>query len=475
MIDRIALAAGLFVITVLGLAPLAALAQPTPDPLAYGQRTLAFTHVQLVDGGGAPARQDTTVVVRDGRIAAVGPAGRTPIPTEAVVIEGAGKTLLPGFVMMHEHLFYPVGRRNYTEMLYSFPRLYLAGGTTYQRTAGSMAPYADLNLRDEIAAGRVLGPDLDVTGPYLNGPGLPILKVHALKDADDAKRTVNYWADEGVTSYKAYMQITRAELAAVIETAHRRGRKVTAHLCSVTLREAAELGIDNLEHSFAAATDFDPGKTPDVCPDQGLTAKTLAELDLDSAPVKDLIALLVRRKVALTSTLTVFETLTPGRPEAPERARALLIPEVRAQYEAGWTRTQAAKDAPWARAFPKLMRLERMFVDAGGTLMAGTDPTGYGGVIPGFSAKREIELLVEAGFPFEQAIRIATLNGARYEGREGEIGSIEPGKRADLVLIDGDPVKDVAAMERMPLVFKAGRGYRTDVIIDGMKGVVGLD
>jgi enamidase len=418
---------------------------------------------------------DMTVLVRDGRIAAVGRTGDVPTPPDAAVIDGRGKTLLPGFVMMHEHLFYPVGRRNYTEMLYSFPRLYLAGGTTTMRTAGSMAPYADLNLRDEIAAGRVVGPDLDVTGPYLNGAGLPILKVHALSGPEDARRTVNYWADEGVTSYKAYMQITRAELKAVVDTAHQRGRKVTAHLCSVTYREAAELGIDNLEHSFAVATDFDPGKAPDVCPDQTLTAKTLAELDLASPKVDDLIALLVRRKIALTSTLTVFETLTPGRPEAPERARALLIPEVRAQYVSGWARTQAAKDSPWARAFPKLMQLERRYVAAGGVLMAGTDPTGYGGVIPGFSAKREIELLVEAGFPFEQAIQISTLNGARFEGREREIGSVEVGKRADLVLIDGDPVKDVGAMQRMPLVFKAGKGYRTDPIIDGMKGVVGLD
>lgn len=466
------IAAGLLALAI----PAAAQAPVSPDAkfLAYGQPVIAFTHVQVVDGTGAPARADQTVVVRDGRIAAVGPAASTAVPAGAEVIDGAGKTLLPGFVMMHEHMFYPTGKANYTEMLSTFPRLYLAGGTTTMRTAGSMAPYADLNLRAEIEKGAILGPDLDVTGPYLNGVGLPILKVHALTGPKDAVRTVNYWADEGVTSFKGYMHLTRAELKAIIATAHRRRIKVTAHLCSITHREAAEMGIDNLEHAFAVATDFDPGKKPDVCPEQSLTAKTLAGLDLDSQPVKDLIALLVRKRVALTSTLTVFETFAPGRPMAPEGARALLIPEIRAQYETTWAAIQKTGSSPWAMALKNEMKLERMFVEAGGYLMAGTDPTGYGGVVAGYSSKREVELLVEAGFSFEQALQIATLNGARFMGRDKDIGSIALGKRADLILIDGDPVKDVMALERMPFVFKAGRGYRTAAIFEAMKGQVGL-
>jgi enamidase len=371
-------------------------------------------------------------------------------------------------------MFYPNGKRNYTEMLASFPRLYLAGGTTTMRTAGSMSPYADLNLREEINAGRALGPDLDVTGPYLNGPGLPILKVHALTGPDDARRTVDYWADEGVTSFKGYMHLTRADLKAIIEEAHKRHIKVTAHLCSITHREAADMGIDNLEHAFAVATDFDPGKQPDVCPDQQLTAKTLAGLDLDSQPVKDLIHELVSRHVALTSTLTVFETSAPGRPEAPERARSVLIPQLRTLYETTWANIQKANNGPWREALPKEMKLEKMFYDAGGYVMAGTDPTGYGGVIPGFASKREIELLVEAGFPFETAVEISTLNGAKFMGRDKDVGSVEVGKRADLVVIDGDAVEDPMALERMPLVFKAGKGYRTDIIIDGLKDTVGL-
>jgi enamidase len=469
------------------IAPFAARAQaPQPaDPLAYDQPNIMITHVEVIDGTGASAMHDRTVVIGNGRIVRIGPTARGvgdclpaiqgagTCPTW-IVIDGSGKTLIPGLVLMHEHMFYPTGKGNYTEMLTSFPRLYLAGGVTTMRTAGSMNPYADINIRDAIAAGKMLGPDIDATGPYLNGPGMPIPKMHALKDADEAARMVNYWSDAGATSFKGYMQLTRAELQAIVKTAHARGHKVTAHLCSITYHEAIDAGIDNLEHGFFVASDFVKDKQPDVCPSRDAVVKSLAELDPDGPQAKALIRDLIDHHVALTSTLTVFETSTPGRPEAPEGALSVLIPQERAAYETTWKRVQGQKDSPQLVVFPKLMRMEKAFVDAGGTLMAGTDPTGYGGVVPGFASKREIELLVEAGFSFEQAVKIATLNGARYEGLEKEVGTIEPGKRADLVLIDGDPVKDPHAIEHMPLVFKAGKGYRTDVIIDGMKDTVGL-
>lgn len=465
------------VLAVVIAAPFAAQAQPVaqPDPVAYAQPILVFTHVELVDGTGRPAQHDMTVIVTSGRITAVGPASM-PTPTDATYIDGAGKTLLPGFVMMHEHMFYPTGHANYTEMLYTFPRLYLAGGTTTMRTAGSMNAYADLQLRDEINAGKAIGPDIDVTGPYLNGPGLPILKVHALKDAAEAVRMVNYWSDLGVTSFKGYMHLTRAEIQAAVATAHKRGHKMTAHLCSITYHEAIDAGIDNLEHGFFVASDFVKDKQPDVCPDRAAVVKSQVALDPDGPEAKALIKDLIDHHVALTSTLTVFETSVPGRPEAPERALSVLIPEERAQYETTWKRIQTQKDSPQLIAYPKLAKMEKAFADAGGFLMAGTDPTGYGGVVPGFAGKREVELLVQDdGFSFEQAIKISTLNGAIFEGLDKDRGTIEVGKRADLILIDGDPLKDPSAIEHMPLVFKNGKGYRTDVLIDQMKDQVGLD
>jgi imidazolonepropionase-like amidohydrolase len=439
--------------------------------VAYNQPLIAFTHAEIVDGTGAGPRYDQILVVKDGRIAAMGP--RVAIPKGAFVIDARGKTLLPGFVMVHEHMFYPMGQRNYASLLYSFPRLYLAGGTTTARTGGSMSPFGDINLRLAVDKGEAIGPDLDTTGPYLNGAGFPVLKVHVLTGPDDATRTVNYWADEGATSFKAYIDISRAELKAAIDAAHARNLKVTGHLCSVTYREAAELGIDNLEHGFAVMTDFNKDKKPDACP--AGSQQALADLDVNSPEVKSLIDLLVAKHVALTSTLTVFETFTPGRPEAPSRALDLLIPQLRKQYEDRWAQTAKLDPyKPYVTIFPKLMKLEKMFVEAGGTLLAGTDPTGYGGVIPGFSGKREVELLVEAGFAFPEALKVATLNGARYLGRDADVGSLAAGKRADIAVVDGDPAKTPGALDSMPLVFKKGTGYDAAKIFDALKGQVGL-
>ncbi|HWQ87998.1 amidohydrolase family protein [Brevundimonas sp.] len=459
----------------------AAAQTPAPAParppyVAWDQDRILIHDVRLVDGTGAPPREHVSLLIEHGRIARVAAADEMGEVEGATVVEGAGMTLLPGLVLMHEHMFYPTGRANYTEMVFSFPRLYLAGGVTTLRTAGTMAPYADLNLRDEIAAGRIPGPDIDVTAPYLNGPGLPILKVNALGDVADAERMVTYWAEEGATSYKAYMHITRAELARIAELAHARDQKVTGHLCSVTYREAADAGIDNLEHGFFTASDFVATKAPDVCPSRADVVASLAALDPDGPEVGALMRYLIDHDVVLTSTLTVFETQTPGRPKAPEAALRLLIPQIRQQYEASWTAVQSAPAMQiQTELFPRMMRMERRYAGMGGRLVAGTDPTGFGGVIPGWSSRRQLQLMVEAGFSFPEALRIATLEGARFLGREAEIGSIEAGKRADLILVRGDPNVDPAALDDMPIVFKNGVGYDTNVIFNSLQATVGLN
>lgn len=447
--------------------------QPAPGGLiAFNQQVIAISHVTVVDGTGAPAARDMTIVLREGRIAEYGPSRRIRVPAGATLIDGTGKTVLPGFVFMHEHLFYPVGAGHFSPMLASFPPLYLAGGVTTARTGGSVAPQADLSLRDAIAAGRAIGPDFDITGPYIEGAGLGIMELHAAASPDAVERLVNYWADTGVTSFKAYMMLNRAGLRRAIETAHRRGLRITGHLCAVTYREAAAMGIDNLEHGFAAMTDFVPGKQPDVCPLQA-TGDLLANVDPASPQVRDLIALLVARHVALTSTLVVFEDMTPGRPRLSAPERALLNESALRSYDAVHRLIDGGARRRTADSFAKSLRLERMFVEAGGLLLAGTDPTGAGGALPGFASIRQIQLLVEAGFTFEQAVRIGTLNGAIYLGRDRDIGSIATGKRADLILVDGDPARDPGALSRIRTVFKAGVGYDRQALLASARGLVG--
>jgi enamidase len=436
---------------------------------------VALTNVTVIDGTGAAARTGQTIILEGGSIRSVGDAASAKIPAGARTMDMTGRTVMPGYVMLHEHLFYPSGGGAiYNEQGYSFPRLYLAGGVTTMRTAGNMAGYADLNIRKAIDDGSMLGPAIDVTAPYLEGPGLPIPQVKALRDAADARRMVSYWADEGATSFKAYMHITRDELGAAAQEAHRRGLKITGHLCSVTFREAAALGIDDLEHGFVVASDFVPDKKPDECPAGNAAQRSIAALDVSGAGARDLIAELVRRRVAITSTLTIFETFAASQPSAPARALDAMLPEARRQYEQRRAAIAQSPDTTWNVLLRKEMQLEKMFADAGGLLVVGTDPTGFGGVIAGFSNQRALELLVQAGFSPVAAVKIATLNGARYLGRDAKIGSIAAGKQADLIVVRGDPSTKIEDVENVELVFKHGVGYDSPKIFESVKGQVGL-
>ena len=392
-------------------------------------------------------------------------------PAGAEVIDLAGKSVIPGLVMLHEHLYYPTGPGVYGQLGESFTRLYLAGGVTTMRTGGNMNGYMDINLKRAIEAGQKAGPAIDATAPYVNGPN-QFQQMNAVRDAAEARAHVAYWADQGATSFKAYMQISRAALGAAIEEAHKRGLKVTGHLCSVTYSEAADLGIDNLEHSFLAATDFVTDKQPDVCPGQGAGQQTVTAVDENSEVFKALVKKLVDKRVALTSTLTVFETFTPGRPLPP--GLEVLTPQLKQQFEQTHARVSQNKDSNYLKLFPKAMALERAFVRAGGLLVAGTDPTGSGGVIPGFSNQRQVELLVDAGFSPLEAITISTLNGARYLGRDKSIGSIAVGKQADLVVLNGDPSTTIADLRNVELVFRHGIGFDPAKLIASVAGRVGL-
>jgi enamidase len=411
------------------------------------------------------------MVIRGGNIAEIGDAARVPAPAGATTIDLTGKSVIPGLVMVHEHTYYPTGPGVYGQLGLSFARLYLAGGVTTMRTAGNTNGVMDIELKRQIDAGTQAGPAIDATAPYLNGPQ-GMLQMHPLKDAEDARTQVAYWAGLGATSFKAYMQITRDELKASIEEAHRRGMKITGHLCSVTYTEAADLGIDNLEHGFMAATDFVADKPPDVCPGQAVGQRTIAALDENGAPFKTLVQKLVDKHVALTSTLTVFETFTPGRPLPP--GLDVLLPELEQQFVANYQRAAQNPQSVYKALFPKGMALERAFARAGGVLIAGTDPTGGGGVVPGYSNERQLELLVEAGFTPLEAIRIGTLNGATYLGREARVGSIAAGKQADLVVVDGDPSKTIGDVRRVQTVFKQGVGFDPVKLRDSVRGKVGL-
>ena len=173
-----------------------------------------------------------------------------------------------------------------------------------------------------------------VTAGYLEGPGSFTPQMLELRGPEDARKFVEYWADLGATSFKAYMHITRAELTAAIQAAHARKLKLTGHLCSVGFTEAAGLGIDNLEHGIVVDSEFHVGKQPDVCPQA--TAADLANLDINGAPVQQMIRDLIAHGVAVTSTLAVFESAPPVQ----QRFRDALSPQTLQNYITARERSQ---------------------------------------------------------------------------------------------------------------------------------------
>src|SRR5881296_560351 len=441
--------------------------------IAVDTSLVALTHVLLVDGTGAAPKTDQTVVIRAGRIAAVGPAASVQIPAGARVMDMNGSSVIPGIIGMHDHLFYTAAGGRAVQMGYTGPRLYLGSGVTTIRTTGSRAPYAEINLKDAIDHGLSPGPRIHLTAPYITGErGGGAMAI--LNSPDAARRFVDYWAAEGATWIKAYTDIRRAELGAAIQEAHKRGIKVTGHLCSVSFQEAVALGIDNLEHGMLTASDFAPAKQPDVCPVALLGQ--LNQADPRGEVAQATIRTLVQHKVSMTSTLAVYEPFVANRPTKDARVLQAMAPEVRASYSKIRDEIDSTGHGPVTQqGLRGAMAFEKAFVDAGGLLAAGVDPTGIGGALAGFGDQRNYELFIEAGFTPAQAIQIMTLNGARILGVAQRLGTVEPGKLADLVVLHGDLTADPSVIRSPTLVFKDGVGYDSAKLLASVQGRVGVN
>lgn len=445
-------------------------AQNFDEFIAVPRGTVALTHAKLIDGTGSPALLDQTILIEGDRITAVGPSGSVRVPSDARVIDIAGKTVIPGLVGLHNHSYYTGGNGRAAQLSFSGSRLYLASGVTTIRTTGAQQPYAELNLQREIEAGRVIGPTMFATGPYLTGEqGAQTMT--RLDGPDQARRVVRYWAEEGVSWFKAYTWISRAELGAAIEEAHRNGVKVTAHLCSVGYREAVALGIDNLEHGLFANSEYDPNKRPDECPPGFRNG--YANLDVNGPEVQATFRDMIENDVAMTSTLVVYEISVSGRPPIDERVYEVLAPEIAAEVRTIAEARRAGRGAIDPAVFAKAMEYERAFVDAGGLLAAGVDPTGYGAAPPGLGDQRNYELLLEAGFSAPEVVRIMSLNGAKVLGIDRDIGTVEAGKVADLVVIDSD-LEAAGNLHATEIVFRQGVGWDSAKLVESIRGIVGV-
>lgn len=439
--------------------------------VAVAEPVVALTNVRVVDGTGAAPVEGQTIVIQNGRIASVSAAADAKVPPGARVMDLAGHTVIPGLVGMHNHTFYTTRGRS-VQLQFSAPRLYLGTGLTTIRTTGGTSPYHEINMKRGIERGEIPGPRMHLTGPYLTGPG-GAATMAQIGNVEQARRIVNYWADEGVTWFKAYTDISRESLAAAIRAAHARGLKFTGHLCSVSFREAVALGIDNLEHGLFTNSDYVPNREPDHCPSD--MRDSLLKVAIDGPEVTQTIAEMVKSKVAMSSTLAVYELSFPNRPPLEDRVLDALSPEAREEYLSARKEFAArAGESTMPELFRRAQAFERAFVKAGGLLGSGVDPTGVGGALPGFGDQRNFELLIEAGFTPVEAIRIMTLNGATILGVDKDLGSVAAGKLADLVVIRGNPIATPGDIRQVTLVFKDGVGYDSPKLIQSVKGLVGI-
>ena len=450
--------------------PVGTSAQDLSQFTAVQAPIIALTNVKVIDGTGGPPSVRQTIIIRDDKIEAIGPSSGARIPADAEVLDLTGHTVIPGLIGLHNHSYYTGGRGRAAQLSFSGSRLYLASGVTTIRTTGARQPYAEINLKKEIEEGRAIGPTIFATGPYLTGEQGPERMVR-LEGPEQARRVVRYWAEEGVDWFKAYTWISRAELGAAIDEAHRQGIKVTAHLCSVGYREAVALGIDNLEHGLYANSEYALNKQPDECP-SGFR-NSYADLDIQGPEVQATFRDMIDNNVAMTSTLVVYEASVSGRPPIDERVFEMLAPEIAEEVRQMSIEFRAERRGSSPAVFAKAMEYERAFVEAGGLLAAGVDPTGYGAAPPGLGDQRNYELLLEAGFTARQVVQIMSANGAKVLGIDDDVGTVEAGKTADLVVIEGD-LEAVGNLRGTKIVFRHGIAWDSTKLLDSIRGIVGI-
>jgi imidazolonepropionase-like amidohydrolase len=408
---------------------------------------VAIEHVRVFDSERAVTVEDQTIVFRGPRIMALGPSARTAVPADAEHVDGRGRTLLPGLFDMHMHSTPSDGL------------LDVASGVTGGRDLGN--DVGDLRrLTTQWDSGTAIGPQVWKAG-LIDGRGSYQVPTGAYADtAAEAEAAVSRYADLGYVQIKLYSSLKPELVPPIAAAAHGRGLRVSGHVPNGMLAaEFVRAGADELQHINFILLNFLASQVKDTRTPERFTAvaEHAAGIDLDSESVKDFIALLVEHHTTVDVTLAAFEGMFTGRPgqPSPDFVPVLdrLPAQVRRQAFAGGIPVTAANDQRYRDSYAALLRMTKKLFDAGVPILAGTD------ALAGVMLHRELELEVRAGIPPARALQNATLVAARVLKQDAELGSIRVGKRADLLLVEGDPTTNISDVRRGRLVVKAGVLY----------------
>lgn len=415
----------------------------------HPQGALVIRNASLFDTETMTVRPHTTVVVKGNRIAEVGPDAKVQTPANAEVIDAAGRTLMPGLWDMHVHLFGGDGL------------MHLAAGVTSVRDMGNDTEQLQA-LKRKFDEGASIGPRvlasylIDGRGPY-TGPTKNLVDTE-----EEARAAVDKAASLGYVQIKIYSSIKPELVPKIVEMAHARGLRVSGHVPAfMNAEQFVRAGVDEIQHTNFLFLNFLFDTVKDTRTPVRFTsvAEHAAELDLQSPPVKSFVGLLHDRKIVIDPTVNIFEGMFTARPGSvsPDFAAVAdrLPPQIRRGLLGGGLPVPEGKDQRFRDSFQAMLRMVKTLYDAGVPFVAGTDSTA------GFALHRELELYVAAGVPAPKVLQIATLGAARLMKRDGELGSIAPGKLADLILVDGDPASHISDIRHVSTVVKDGAVYQT--------------
>ena len=419
----------------------------------YDQPEIVLQNARVVDVVKGIVLEGYSLLISNGKIIGIDKTGKLSAPKNARVIDLTGKTILPGLVMLHEHMMYNNGAGVWQFHPVSFPKLYLAAGVTTLRTAGAENPMYDLNLKRQIDSGFLVGPGMFVTGPMFNDVSAGFLGDFIVSNYEEGRKATAFWAEKGCTSFKVYSDISTEALRGVIDEAHARGLMVTGHLGKMSCMEAANLGIDNIEHSFGSCSY-----------DVKLRWDTAWNITPQQKEVKELIKHLIAKNIALTITpISDSDYRNPAMLE-------YLSTDERKRVE-GYL-----KKPPFfmrkEENDKQLRPLEKLFIKSGGRVVLGADASDCG-LLPGFQNQNSMVTMVKAGWTPLEVIKMASIDGAKFLKIENTLGSIDLGKIADLLIVSGKPDQNIDDIKNVELVFRNGIGYDSKALRESVKGLVG--